>query len=172
MTPPTSTPGPTTVSRTSACTKQAPRLSTNKTFTFWRRRTNARKSRSRVFTAGDCRVQAEKRDRLRAAYYDAIQAAQGKIQEFAVGLKDRFGKHSTGHYYNDLIHRAHKSRSTRKVNHWNAYQKLELARIKRQYSLTINLIFNLPCVFRGTRCRHQPHCCQQGNQRELEEINA
>ena len=164
MTPPTSTPGPTTVSRTSACTKQAPRLSTNKTFTFWRRRTNTRKSRSRVFTTGDRRVQAEKRERLRAVYYDAIQVAQGKIQEFAAGLKDRFGKHSTGHYYNDLIHRAHKSRSTRKVNQWNAYQKLELARMKRQYSITLDVIFNLPCIFRGTGCRHQSHFCQQRNQ--------
>ena len=140
MTSTTSTPGPATVSRTSACTKQAPRLSTNKTFTFWRRRTNAHKSRSRVITAGDRRTQAEKRERARAAYYDAIQTAQGKIQEFAVGLRDRFGKHSTGHYYNDLIHRAHKSRSTRKVNQWNAYQKLELARMKRQYSLTLDAI--------------------------------
>lgn len=128
MTPPaTSTPGPTTVSRTSVCTKQAPKLSTNKTPTFWRRRTRAHKLRNRVFTAGDRRAQAEKRAKLRADYFDAIQAAQGTIQELAVGLKNCFRKHGTGHYYNDLIHRAHKSRSTRKVNHWNAYQKLELA---------------------------------------------
>ena len=95
---------------------------------------HSQKSRNRVFTAGDRRAQAQKRENQRRDYYHAIQAAQGTIQELAEGMKNRFGKHNAGHYYNDLIHRAHKSRSTRKVNRWNAYQKLELARIKSKKS--------------------------------------
>jgi len=121
-----------TVSRTHACTKKAPKLATNKTFTFWRRRTHLQKLRNRVSTAGDRRAQAQKRENQRRDYYDAIQTAQGTIHELAEGMKNRFGKHGTGHYYNDLIHRAHKSRSTRRVSRWNAYQKLELARMKSE----------------------------------------
>jgi len=130
MPPPIPTAEPTTVSRTHACTKKAPKLVINKNFTFWRRRTHSQKSRNRVFTAGDRQAQAQKREKQRRDYYSAMQAAHRTIQELAEGMKNRFGKHSMSHYYNDMIHRAHKSRSTRKVNRWNAYQKLELARMK------------------------------------------
>ena len=54
----------------------------------------------------------------------------------AEGLRNCFGKYSVNHYLNDLIHREHKSRSERKVNPWNAYQKLELERMKRRLLMT------------------------------------
>ena len=84
------------------------------------------KSHNRVFTVGDRRAQVEKHGKLQADYYDAIQTAQGRIQELATGLKNRFGKYDTGHYYNDLIHQAHKSHSTQRVNRWNAYVRATL----------------------------------------------
>ena len=79
-----------------------------------------------VSTAADRLILAKKREQHRHEYRDALREAQGKIYELAQGLKDRFGRYSVEHYHNDLIHRAHKSRSTRKVNRWNAFQKLEL----------------------------------------------
>jgi hypothetical protein len=130
MPPPIQTAEPATISRTHVCTKKAPKLATNKTFTFWRKRTPSHRLRGRVFTAGDRRVQAQKRASQRHEYFEVVQAAQGKIQELAEGMRNRFGKHNAAHYYNDLIHRAHRSRTTRKVNQWNAYQKHELARMK------------------------------------------
>ncbi|KAF9789649.1 hypothetical protein BJ322DRAFT_991516, partial [Thelephora terrestris] len=77
-------------------------------------------------TAGDRLLQARKREQHRRDYRDALREAQGKIQALAQGLKERFGKYSVDHYYNELVHRAHKSRSTRGVSRWNAFQKLEL----------------------------------------------
>ena len=130
MPPPVPTAEPTSISRTHARTRKAPKLVTNKTFTFWKRRTRSCKTRNRVFTAGDRQVQAQKRATQRREYLEAIQMAQRTIQELAEGMRNRFGKHSTAHYYSDLIHRAHRSRSTRKVNQWNAYQRHELARMK------------------------------------------
>ena len=119
-----------TISRTQVVSKQAPKLATNKTFTFWRQRSQRRTRTKRVFTAGDRLLQAKKREQHRHDYRDALREAQGKVYALAQGLRDRFGKYSVEHYHNDLIHRAHKSRSTRRVNRWNAFQKLELKRIK------------------------------------------
>ncbi|KAF9642255.1 hypothetical protein BDM02DRAFT_3074142, partial [Thelephora ganbajun] len=79
----------------------------------------------RVLTAGDRAIQAKKREQHHREYHDALEDAQATIRELAEGLRNRFGKYSVDHYFNDLIHRAHKSRSTRKVNPWNAYQKLD-----------------------------------------------
>jgi hypothetical protein len=127
-----STPNPesSTISRTQVLSKRAPKLTTNKTLTFWRQRIQRRTQGRRVLTAGDRLIQAKKREQHRRDYRDALQEAQGKIYTLAQGLKDRFGKYSIEHYHNDLIHRAHKSRSTRRVNRWNAFQKLELKRMK------------------------------------------
>jgi len=149
LTMPTSiqTAEPTTISRTHACAKKAPKLVTNKTFTFWRRRTSSHKLRNRVFTVGDRRVQAQKRASQRHEYLEAVQAAQGKIQELADGMRNRFGKHSAAHYYNDLIHRAHRSRNTRRVSPWNAYQKRELARMKSKSPHIYNAIVTHPTCF-------------------------
>ena len=99
-------------------------------FMFWRQRLQRRAQAKHILTAGNRLLQAKKREQHRRDYRDALQEAQGKIYALAQGLRDRFGKYSVEHYHNDLIHRAHKSRSTRKVNLWNAYQKLELKRIK------------------------------------------
>ena len=140
MPPPIQMAEPTTISRTHACTKKAPKLVTNKTFTFWRRRTSSHKLRNRVFTAGDRQAQAQKRASQQREYLAAVQAAQGTIHELAEGMRNRFGKHSSAHYYNDLIHRAHRSRTTRKVNLWNAYQKHELARMKSKSLYVCNTI--------------------------------
>ena len=118
-------PAPNTISRHLAVSKRAP----NKTFTFWRRKVKARKPK-RTLTPGDRLVQAQKRKQHRRNYLDALEQAHGSIQELAEGLRNRFGKYSVEHYYNDLIHRAHKSRSVRKVSTWNAYQKLELEKMK------------------------------------------
>jgi len=133
--PPASSPSTTilessTISRTRVLSKRAPKLATNKTFTFWRQRIQQRARGKRVLTAGDRLVQAKKREQHRRDYRDALREAQGKVYALAQGLKDRFGKYSVEHYHNDLIHRAHKSRSTRRVNRWNAFQKLELKRMK------------------------------------------
>jgi hypothetical protein len=98
-----------------------------------------------------------------------VQEAHGKVHELAVGLKGRFGKYGAGHYYSDLIRRAHKTRSTRKVNSWNAYQKLELARIKR---LRFEHIIYSRYHHRGTGKRSKSHCCEPRNQRELEGLVA
>jgi len=122
--------GSNTISQTHVVSKRAPKLATNKTFTFWRQRAQRRTQVKRVSTAGDRALQAKKREQYRRDYQDALEEAQGKIYTLAQGLKDRFGKYSVEHYHNDLIHRAHKSRSTRKVNRWNAFQKLELKQIK------------------------------------------
>jgi hypothetical protein len=142
MSPSIETAGPVTISKTHAVTKKAQKLTTNKAFTFWKRRKHAYKSRSRVFTAGDRRVQAEKRANQRREYADAIREAHGTILELAEGMKNRFGKHNAGHYYADLIHRAQKSRSTRKVNPWNAYQRRELARMKGESHCVYNTFDN------------------------------
>jgi hypothetical protein len=125
-----SNPESDSISRTRVVSKRAPKLGVNKTFTFWRQRSQRRARVKRVLSAGDRRLQAIKREQHRRDYRDALQKAQGEVYALAQGLKDRFGKFSAEHYHNDLIHRAHKSRSTRRVNRWNAFQKLELKRIK------------------------------------------
>lgn len=138
MTPvlPQPLPQPNTISRDHAVSKRAPKLTTNKTFTFWRNRTRSHRPKKRVLTAGDRLVQAKKREQHRHEYYNALEHAQATVQELAEGLRNRFGKYSVDHYFNDLIHRAHKSRSTRKVNPWNTYQKLELEQIKCRLFMT------------------------------------
>jgi len=136
--PPLSRAKPSTISRHHAVSIQAPKLATSKVFPFGRnrRRWQPHKPKPRTLTAGDRLVQAKKREQHRQDYRDALEQAQAKIRELAEGLRDRFGKYSVEHYFNDLIHRAHKSRSTRKVNPWNAYQKLELERMKRRSPTT------------------------------------
>ena len=109
----------------------------------------------------------EKRKKQRAEYLDAIQDAHDKIHVLAEGLKNSFGKYNIDHYYKDLIHRAHKSRSTRKVNSWNAYQRLELARIRGLCVMMKDTTIYLPHKLRGTGERHHTHRCEQRNQREL-----
>ena len=123
-------PNSRTISRMQVVSKRAPKLTTNRQFTFWRQRFQRRARHKRILTAGDRLLLAKKREQNRREYRDALREAQGKILALAQGLKNRFGKYSVEHYHNDLIHRAHKSRSTRKVNRWNAFQKLELKRIK------------------------------------------
>ena len=140
-------PEPNTISRDRAVSKRAPKLTTNKTFTFWRSRTRSHKLTKRVLTAGDRLVQAKRREQHRHEYHDALEHAHATIRELAEGLRNRFGKYSVDHYFNDLVHRAHKSRSTRKVNPWNAYQKLELERMKRTLlivSIACHLTHGLP----------------------------
>ena len=126
---------PPTISRHHTISKRAPKLATNMSSTFWRKRVQSRK-KARVLTAGDRLVQAKKRKKYRHDYQDALEEAQAKLRDLAEGLKNCFGKYSVDHYFNDLIHRARKSRSERKVNAWNAYQKLELERMKRNSSDT------------------------------------
>ena len=136
-----SPPGPDTISRHRAVSKQAPKLATNRSFTFWQRRTQTRKPK-RVLTAGDRLVQTRKREQHRCEYQDVLEEAHTTIRELAKGLKNRFGKYSVDHYFNDLIHRAHTSRSVRKVSGWNAYQKLELERMKSKLA-TISIVDSL-----------------------------
>ena len=138
MAPLSSNPKSSTISRARVVSQQAPRLRTNKTFTFWRQRLRRRAQGKRVLTAGDRFLQAKKREQYRQNYRNALREAQGKIYALAQELKDRFGKYSVDHYHNDLIHRAHKSRSTRKVNRWNAFQRLELKRMKGVQTVKIN----------------------------------
>ena len=130
LSPPVSNPKSSTISRTHVVSKRAPKLTVNKTFTFWRQRSRRHAQGKRVLTAGDKLLQAKKREQYRRDYRSALQEAQEKVYTLARGLRDRFGKYSVDHYHNDLIHRAHKSRSTHKVNRWNAFQKLELKRMK------------------------------------------
>ena len=129
-----SLPEPTTISRHRTVSKQAPKVA-QKTFMFWRRKAYPRRPKH-VFTAGDRLIQAKKREQHRRDYKSALKEAHATLQELAEGLRNRFGKYSVDHYFNDLIHRAHKSRSARRVSTWNAYQRLELERMKRN-------IFNL-----------------------------
>lgn len=88
------------------------------------------KLRSHIFTAGNRWAQAEERASQQRKYAGAVRVAHETIHELAEGMRNRFGKHSTTHYYADLIHHAHKSRSMRRVSAWNAYQRRELARMK------------------------------------------
>ena len=125
-----SNPKSNTISRTQVISKKAPTLTVNKSFTFWRQRSQRRARARHVLTAADRRLQAKKREQHRHEYRDALRKAQEEIYALARGLKERFGKYSVEHYHNDLIQRAHKSRATRRVNRWNAFQKLELKRIK------------------------------------------
>jgi len=127
---------PNTISRHHAVSKRAPKLGMNKTFTFWKNRAPSRNPKKRVLTAGDRSIQAKKREQHRREYQDALEHAQVTVRELAEGLRNRFGKYSVDHYLNDLIHREHKSRSERRVNPWNAYQKLELERMKRRLPMT------------------------------------
>ena len=140
-------PRPDTISRHRAVSKQAPKLVTNKSFTFWQRRTRTRKPK-RVLTAGDRLVQTKKRQQHRREYQDALEGAQATIRELAEGLKNRFGKYNVDHYFNNLIHRAHTSRSVRKVSGWNAYQKLELERMKSKLA-TISIVDSLTRAIPG-----------------------
>ncbi|KAF9789735.1 hypothetical protein BJ322DRAFT_1000888 [Thelephora terrestris] len=99
-------------------------------FTFWREGIRRRVHAKRVSTARDRYLLSKERAQRRQEYRDALRKAHDKIYDLARELKDHFGKHSLEHYHNELIHRAHKLRSTRRVNRWNAFQKLELKRIK------------------------------------------
>jgi hypothetical protein len=118
-----------TISRHQAVTKQAPKLTTNKTLTFWQRRTQTRRAK-RILTAGDHLLRTKKQEQDRLEYLDALEEGHAVIRGLAEGLRNRFGKYSVDHYLNDLMHRAHTSRSVRKVSGWNAYQKFELERMK------------------------------------------
>lgn len=125
-----------TISRDHTVSKRAQKLAMNKRFTFWKNRAPSRNPKKHTLTVGDRVVQAKKREQHRHKYQDALADAQVTVWELAEGLRNRFGKHSVNHYFNDLIHRAHKSRSERKVNPWNAYQKLELERMQRRPFMT------------------------------------
>ena len=94
-----SPPVPDTISCHHAVSKRAP----NKTFTFWRRKVQAQKPKC-VLTPGDRLVQTKKHEQHHCDYLDALEQAHATIQELAEGLRNRFGKHSVEHYYNDLIH--------------------------------------------------------------------
>ena len=124
-----SNPESRTISRTDVVSKRAPKLTTNKTFTFWHQRSLRRARAKRVSTVGDRLLQAKKRKQHHQNYRNALREAQGKIYKLARGLKDHFGKYGVEHYHNDLIHQAHKSQSTQKPNRWNTFQKLELRRL-------------------------------------------
>ncbi|KAF9786214.1 hypothetical protein BJ322DRAFT_1108070 [Thelephora terrestris] len=118
-----------TISRHQAVTKQAPKLATNKTLTFWQRRTQTRRAK-RVLTAGDRLLRTKKQEQDRLEYLDALEEGHAVIRGLAEGLRNQFGKYSVDHYLNVLMHRAHTSRSVRKVSGWNVYQKFELERMK------------------------------------------
>ena len=140
-------PDPITISRHRAVSKQAPRLATNKSFTFWQRRTHARKPKC-LLTVGDRLVQAKKHEQHRRECQDALEEAHAMIRGLAEGLKNRFGKYSVDHYFNDLIHRAHRLRLVRRVSGWNAYQKCELERMKSKLVL-IFIVDSLRCALLG-----------------------
>ena len=132
-----------TISRHHATSKRAPKLAAGKMIPLWRRKLRKPK---RVLTAGDRVLQARKREQHRRDYQVALEQGQAAIRELAEGLRNRFGKYGVDHYFNDLIHRAHKSRSVRRVSRWNAYQRLELERMKCKASVIsiINCLTRTP----------------------------
>lgn len=161
-------PEPDTISRYHAISKRAPKLAAGKILPLWRRKSRKPK---RVLTAGDRVVQARKREQHRHDYQAALEQGQAAIRELAEGLRNRFGKYGVDHYFNDLIHRAHKSRSERKVSRWNAYQKLELERMKCKSSM-ISIANPITCTPRRSwrqRVPTQPHGGQQTDQSKVED---
>ena len=80
------------------------------------------------------RLQAkEKRKENRDAYATALTAAQQAVWDQAEALRDKFGKHDTNYYFEEIIHRSHLKVAERSVSRWNAFLSLELDRRNKGY---------------------------------------
>ena len=80
------------------------------------------------------RLQAkEKRKENRDTYAMALAAAQQAVWDQAEALRDKFGKHDTNYYFEEIIHRSHLKVAERSVSQWNTFLSLELERRNKGY---------------------------------------
>jgi hypothetical protein len=84
------------MSQTHVVSKQAHKLTTNKTFMFWREGIRRHVHAKRASTARDRYLLSKERTQRRQEYRDALHKAHDKIYDLAWELKDRFGKHTLG----------------------------------------------------------------------------
>ena len=74
-------------------------------------------------------VQArQKRKENRDTYSTALAAAQQAVWDQAEALREKFGKHDTNYYFEEIIHCSHLKVTERSVSRWNAFLSLELDR--------------------------------------------
>jgi hypothetical protein len=70
----------------------------------------------------------QKRKENRDTYATALAAAQQAVWDQAEALREKFGKHDTNFYFEEIIHRSHNKGAERSVSRWNAFLSVELDR--------------------------------------------
>ena len=101
--------------------------STQKTRLPWRYRTK-RKVYKR--TATEKKMLAEKRQKHKASYNEALDAAYAIVHEEAVKLKEQFGAHSEQYYMEEIMQLSRLGKKNRQtVNNWNVYLRNEVKRL-------------------------------------------
>ena len=73
---------------------------------------------------------AEKRQKHKASYNEALDAAYAIVHAEAVKLKEQFGAHSEQYYMEEIMQLSRLGRKNRRsVNHWNVYLRNEVKRL-------------------------------------------
>ena len=86
------------------------------------RRPNARhhrKTNRPKATPTDLAEIRQKRKENRDLYAVALAAAQQVVWDQAEALREKFGKHDTNYYFEEIIQRSHMKISERSVSRWN-----------------------------------------------------
>ena len=98
--------------------------STQKTRLPWRHRTK-RKVYQR--TATEKKILAEKRQKHKASYNEALYAAYAIVQVEALKFKEQFGAHSKKYYMEEIMQLSWLGRKNRRsINNWNIYLQNEV----------------------------------------------
>ena len=84
-------------------------------------------------TPTDCLQSKEKQKENRHTYVTALAAAQQAVWDQAEALHDRFGKHDTNYYFEEIIHCSHLKVAERSVSQWNTFLSLELEHCNKGY---------------------------------------
>jgi hypothetical protein len=99
-------------------------------------------------TPTDLAQAKQKRKENCDTYSTAFAAAQQAVWDQAEALREKFGKHDTNFYFEEIIHRAHLKVAERSMSRWNAFLSLELDRRNKgfliyfcKFNNVINVIF-------------------------------
>lgn len=108
------------------------KLSSHKTRTPWRTRT---KRISIKLTPAQKALKKAQRLEAKETYHDALLNAQTEVQQLADGLRERFGKHSSQYYLEEIVQISRLQKKRKVTGAWNAYVSMEVKRINSGTSI-------------------------------------
>lgn len=85
----------------------------------WRTRTRIKTSHK--LTDGERKIASDARKSRKETNNIKVDAALSAVMKIAEGLHHDIGTHSAQYWYEFLLQRAGKKKSTRPTNHWNAF---------------------------------------------------